>query len=190
MISVKCVVIGDGIVGKTSLLNAYTSDDIPARYTPTVFDSHSVNIIIEGRPIHLSLWDTSGQEAYESLLPLIYPDTSVFLVCFSLINPSSLENVWLKWYPEVRRFSDAPVILVGTKLDLRDHGRTTKQLSKCGLAPVKNSDGLKMKQKIGAVKYIECSSLTRKGIDTVFVGAAKAVLYKKSKRNREICTIL
>ena len=190
MMSAKCVVVGDGTVGKTSLLITYTSNDFPGRYSPTVYDSYSVNILTNGSRTPLGLWDTSGQEEYDRLRPLIYPDTSVFLVCFSLVNPASFENVLHKWYPEVRHFSDAPLILVGTKLDLRDDGETVEQLKKSDLVPVTNCDGLKMMEDIGAVKYLECSSLTRKGIDAVFVEAAKAVSHKKPKRRRRKCTIL
>jgi len=55
------------------------------------------------------------------LRPLSYPQTDVFLICFSLVSPASYENVRAKWFPEVSHHCpNTPVILVGTKLDLRD----------------------------------------------------------------------
>ena len=53
----------------------------------------------------------------------------VFLICFSLVNPASFENVRAKWYPEVRHHcNNVPLILVGTKLDLRDDADTINKL--------------------------------------------------------------
>jgi small GTP-binding protein len=49
--------------------------------------------MVDGKPINLGLWDTAGQEDYDRLRPLSYPQTDVFLICFSLVSPPSLENV-------------------------------------------------------------------------------------------------
>ena len=52
--------------------------------------------MVDGKPINLGLWDTAGQEDYDRLRPLSYPQTDVFLCCFSLISPPSFENVKTK----------------------------------------------------------------------------------------------
>lgn len=70
--------------------------------------------------VSLGLWDTAGQEDYDRLRPLSYPQTDVFLICYSVASPSSFENVTSKWYPEIKHHCpDAPIILVGKLPALR-----------------------------------------------------------------------
>ncbi|OQR69056.1 ras-related protein Rac1-like, partial [Tropilaelaps mercedesae] len=224
---------------------------------------------------------TDGQEDYDRLRPLSYPQTDVFLICFSLVNPASFENVRAKWFPEVSHHCpNTPIILslaqlvtfdltanrligdrgiensdsgrdcaekssraddswthdpasdkrlhlllksietgspagalkptivhgrspissisadygdtrVGTKLDLRDDKDTLDKLRDRKLAPITYPQGLGMAKEITAVKYLECSALTQKGLKNVFDEAIRAVLcppYKPTKKRR--CTIL
>ena len=58
-----------------------------------VFDNYAVTVMIGGEPYTLGLFDTAGQEDYDRLRPLSYPQTDVFLVCFSVVNPASFENI-------------------------------------------------------------------------------------------------
>ena len=99
---IKCVVVGDGAVGKTCALISYSNDSFPEEYVPTVFDNYTVNVSVGGKMISLGLWDTAGQEDYDRLRPLSYPSTDVFLIMFSLTSKTSLDNVKTKWAKEVR----------------------------------------------------------------------------------------
>ena len=148
--------------------------------------------MVDGKPINLGLWDTAGQEDYDRLRPLSYPQTDVFLICFSLISPASFENVRAKWYPEVSHHCpNTPIILVGTKLDLRDDKETIEKLKEKKLTPITYPHGLQMTKEISAVKYLECSALTQKGLKQVFDEAIRAVLQPKNQpKKKKGCALL
>eukprot|EP01098_Paradermamoeba_levis_P011447 TRINITY_DN48_c0_g1_i1.p1 TRINITY_DN48_c0_g1~~TRINITY_DN48_c0_g1_i1.p1 ORF type:complete len:197 (-),score=67.36 TRINITY_DN48_c0_g1_i1:169-759(-) len=177
MQAIKCVVVGDGAVGKTCLLISYTTNAFPGEYIPTVFDNYSANVMVDGKAINLGLWDTAGQEDYDRLRPLSYPQTDVFLIAFSVVNPASFENVKQKWQPEIKHHCpNVPVVLCGTKLDLRDDQATIARLQEKKMTPISFEQGGQMQKDIGAVKYIECSALTQKGLKELFDEACRAVL--------------
>ncbi|XP_038669115.1 rho-related GTP-binding protein RhoQ isoform X2 [Chiloscyllium punctatum] len=113
----KCVVIGDGAVGKTCLLMSYANDAFPEEYVPTVFDHYAVTVTVGGKQYLLGLYDTAGQEDYDRLRPLSYPMTDVFLICFSVVNPASFQNVREEWVPELKEYApNVPFLLVGTQI--------------------------------------------------------------------------
>eukprot|EP01106_Pelomyxa_sp_JSP_P012687 TRINITY_DN357_c0_g1_i1.p1 TRINITY_DN357_c0_g1~~TRINITY_DN357_c0_g1_i1.p1 ORF type:complete len:206 (+),score=47.91 TRINITY_DN357_c0_g1_i1:42-659(+) len=176
MQSIKCVAIGDGTVGKTCMLISYSTNAFPSNYVPTVFDNYSAVISIDDKPVSLSLWDTAGQEDYDTLRPLSYPGTDVFLICFSLTSRLSLGNISAKWDPEVTQHCPkTPRVVVGTKLDLRDDPAACK---KAGISepPVTHEEGAAKAAEIKADKYLECSALTQKGLHEVFDVAVRCGL--------------
>ncbi|UJR21564.1 hypothetical protein I4U23_024647 [Adineta vaga] len=191
--NVKCVVVGDGAVGKTCLLMSYTTNAFPGEYIPTVFDNYSANIVVDNEPVNLGLWDTAGQEDYDRLRPLSYPQTDVFLICYSVVNPVSFENVRAKWSPEIKHNNpDTPIVLVGTKIDLLNDKKIIKTLLNRKLSPITTQKGATMAAEIDAVAYVECSALTQINLSRVFDIAIRAGLGKYPKikqRKRPKCIL-
>nr|ACA13261.1 dsRed1/Pak1/Cdc42/ECFP fusion protein [synthetic construct] len=191
MQTIKCVVVGDGAVGKTCLLISYTTNKFPSEYVPTVFDNYAVTVMIGGEPYTLGLFDTAGQEDYDRLRPLSYPQTDVFLVCFSVVSPSSFENVKEKWVPEITHHCPkTPFLLVGTQIDLRDDPSTIEKLAKNKQKPITPETAEKLARDLKAVKYVECSALTQKGLKNVFDEAILAALEPPEPKKSRRCVLL
>jgi small GTP-binding protein len=177
---VKLVAVGDGAVGKTSLLITFATDKFPPKYVPTVFENHTKQMKREkdGSNVILQLWDTAGQEDYDRLRPLSYPGADVVLLCFSTVTRSSFESVKEKWHPEVAHYvPEALTLLVGTKIDLREAGEpdpATKEHD-----PVSKEEGESMKKSIKASKYLEVSAKTRLNLDETFNMAVELVLEQR-----------
>ena len=133
MSTIKCVTVGDGSVGKTCMLISYTTNTFPGQYTPTVFDNYSANLIVDGEAVTLVLWDTPGQMDYDRLRPLSYPDTDVFIVCFAVDDRPTVNNIRDRWCPEIKKYCPtAPVVLVATKVDLRDGKKKGYEIDRIG----------------------------------------------------------
>ena len=187
----KLVIVGDGACGKTCLLIVFSKDEFPEVYVPTVFENYVADIEVDGKTVELALWDTAGQEDYDRLRPLSYPDTDVILMCFSIDSPDSLENIPEKWTPEVKHFCpNVPIILVGNKKDLRDDEHVKKELAKMKQEPVKHEEGTQMCEKINGYAYLECSAKTKDGVIAVFRTATKAALDTKAKKKKMKCCIV
>jgi Ras-related C3 botulinum toxin substrate 1 len=185
---VKCVIVGPGTGGKTSSLISYTTNAFPTDYVPTVFDNYSANVMLDGKPVNLGLWDTAGQEDYDRLRPLSYPQTDVFIIAFALNSRNSFKDVRSKWWPEVQHHApDVPYILVGMKLDLRPVGDLldNKFISK--------AEGHELAREINAAQYVECSALTQEGLRDVFETAIRVAIagqMRKRKQKKRSCVLL
>jgi len=171
---IKLVVVGDGAVGKTSLLISYATKKFPTDYVPTVFENYTAQMKRDNENILLHLWDTAGQEDYDRLRPLSYPGADVVLLCFSLVNRLSYDAIREKWYPEVNHYvPQIPHILVGTKVDLRETETADPHTTEYD--PIPTKEGQEMADQIKAAKYLEVSAKTRKGLDKVFEVAVNLV---------------
>lgn len=180
----KMVIVGDGMIGKTCLVERFSKEGDAANmqedtYNPTTFEDRSLPVVIDeatgdfefyDNTLHieddqfvLEIWDTAGQEAMESLRTLAYPNTHVFLVGFSMDKMATLENVESEWQRELNEQAstcdiskNAPRILIGTKCDLRDQALADGQ--EC----VSYEQAYEVAKRIGCVAFIETSAVTKK----------------------------
>ncbi|KAF3849132.1 hypothetical protein F7725_015629 [Dissostichus mawsoni] len=175
----KIVIVGDGGCGKTSLLMVYAKGDFPEKYAPSVFEKYVTTISLGAKEIKLNLYDTAGQDDYDRLRPLSYQEADLILVCFDVTNPTSYENVLIKWHPEVKHFCrDTPVILIGCKTDLRKDKECSRKLKAMNQEPV---------------TYTQCSAKHQENVEDIFREATKRTLAfnrKQKNKRRKNCVVL
>ncbi|XP_076971697.1 rho-related GTP-binding protein RhoD isoform X1 [Tamandua tetradactyla] len=194
--SVKVVLVGDGGCGKTSLLMVFAHGAFPESYTPTVFERYLANLQVKGKPVRLQIWDTAGQEDYDRMRPLFYPNADILLLCFDVTSPYSFDNVFNRWYPEVNHFCKAvPIIVVGCKTDLRKDKSLVKKLRKSKLEPVTYYRGQELARSVGAVAYLECSARLHDNVHAVFQEAAEVALSSRwrifwRRITRSFCVVI
>jgi len=108
------------------------------------------------------------------------------LICFSIISPTSFDNIKHKWYPEIQHHAPGvPFILVGTKLDLRDDQPTVTKLRSQGQHPITEAQGNELANQLRAYKYLECSALTQAGLKAVFDEAIRCVLVNSREKPKK-----
>eukprot|EP01125_Pyxidicula_operculata_P013874 TRINITY_DN45_c0_g1_i1.p1 TRINITY_DN45_c0_g1~~TRINITY_DN45_c0_g1_i1.p1 ORF type:complete len:280 (-),score=69.37 TRINITY_DN45_c0_g1_i1:143-937(-) len=182
---IKLVAVGDGAVGKTSLLIAFAKGSFPDVYVPTVFENYTAQMEHNDKKVFLHLWDTAGQEDYDRLRPLSYPGSDIVLLCFSLVTEASFDSVKDKWFPEVDHYvKDIPTILVGTKVDLRDANLPDPGTGE--LAPVSDEKAAELAESIGAEMFMPVSAKTGKNLQQLFKEAINIVV--KTRKLHEAAT--
>lgn len=145
------------------MLSSYKTGSYPAE--PMAFENYAESVVIDGRHIVFSLWDDDSNCPYDYLRTLVahstYSDTDVFVVCYSITSPLSLEHVKSKWLPKIRSYCpDAPFVLVGTTsifTDLRKKSRALKKFKARGGRLVDPARVKEIAEELGAARVMECS---------------------------------
>ncbi|KAF1395210.1 hypothetical protein PFLUV_G00009180 [Perca fluviatilis] len=176
--SVKCVLVGDSAVGKTALLVRFTSETFPDTYKPTVFENTGVEVYMDGVQISLGLWDTAGNDNFRQIRPRSYQQADIVLVCYSVANPNSLASIQHKWMAEIREnLPKVPVLVVATQTDLREMG---VHRASC----ISAVEGRRVAHEVRAKGYLECSSLSNRGVQQVFEHAVRTAVNQARKQAR------
>lgn len=197
---IKVTAIGDSGVGKTCMLMTYATKSFPDSETaPQLYENSTlkagrsnsfevpVSLQFQGVTYQLGLTDTIGGDEYRQFRGIFAAGTDVFVVCFSVTEPETLENVKQSWLSEMKLLSPkASFVLVGTKTDLREDCGTTSRLKEKNSKPVSIQDGIKSAKSLGAKTYVECSALNMIGLKEVFetvVLVATSKTFARSKRD-------
>lgn len=202
---VKVCAIGDGYTGKTCLLCSYTGGKFPEEHIPTVFENDIATTIYSPHksvsfPVQLSIIDTAGQEDWAALRVLSYPGTDCFLLCYSVVQRDSFENIPTKWVPELKNYmkNDCKFVLVGLKVDLREDPKTLREMREENQTPVTSEEGEKLSKSLenhGCCGFIEVSAKYYKNVKESFNlaldGIFKEQIMKDLKRKQKsICSIM
>ncbi|KAF2494483.1 GTP-binding protein rhoA [Lophium mytilinum] len=182
------VAVGDGACGKTCTYIQFSKGNFPEVYVPTVFENYVADVEVDGNHVELALWDTPGQEDYDRLRLLMYPDSHAIMISFCIDSSDSLVNTVAKWISEVTHFcAGVPILLAGFKHDLKHDKATIEMISKWSQKPVTYGQGLAVAKYIGAAAYVECSAKTGAGIREVFEAMTRLTLrsVKKAKKTTE-----
>mmetsp|Transcript_136707 Transcript_136707/g.237751 ORF Transcript_136707/g.237751 Transcript_136707/m.237751 type:complete len:210 (-) Transcript_136707:48-677(-) len=125
----KIVILGEGRVGKTSLLRRYVSQTFDEREASTQNAAYlEKRIMVRGQQVQLSLWDTAGQERFHALAPIYYRDADGALLVYDITDLQSFERV-AKWIEELRLVGNSngsrpcTLAIVGNKTDLRSQAK-------------------------------------------------------------------
>ncbi|XP_055843407.1 uncharacterized protein LOC129910160 [Episyrphus balteatus] len=166
---IKCVVVGDADIGKTNLIVTYLENRFISEHVPTASDIYNAEVMVNDSPVQLTLCDTAGQDTLDPLRELCYPDSDVFLLCFSVVKPETFQSIKTKWAPKFSK-NPASLILVGTQSDLRSNIHVLNKLQTKGEKPISFADAWDLATSIKA-KYIETSSYTQDKVKDVFDSA-------------------
>ena len=174
----KCqlLIIGDSTVGKTSILNRYTSGDFNKHYLATAgLDFFKKDEIFYGKTIRIKIWDTAGQERYKSLTQGYFRNAEGIIIVYDVSNSDSFGNLKY-WIQSIKTHINVdnghvPAIIIGNKIDIFDREVTKEEGEK--FSNEKNFE------------YFETSAKNGKGIDECIKYLIKKVLKIKSKKDDE-----
>lgn len=162
---IKCVLLGNSNVGKSSLVHSY----IQKKFLNSTLLSSGQYLTkattTNGSKVELLICDLLGSKDSERSNSLHYHDADVFVICFSVETPKDVCDIRQRWLPVVQKYGShsVPIILVATKLDLYDFPRP---------GTITTEQGQKLAKDIGALEYVICSARIGAGVTTVFDTAA------------------
>lgn len=184
----KLAFVGDIGVGKTSFIftfiagSFYDDTDI---ISPYQLQGFLTDFVIDETRIELDIRDSMEIEESAEKKKLYYSNASLIIICFSIDNHESFDDVEKKWLVEIQRYNFSinpenrvPIILIGLKTDLRDDPITISELKSKHLKPITKSEARKKADKIGAHTYLECSSRTNEGVQSAFADICKLILLR------------
>ena len=168
LISIKCVLLGETAVGKSSFINRFISDTFLNNYVSTSAGCCSTKKVVyekANKTINYEIWDTAGQEKYKSLTKFFYKDAAMIILVYDITRKESYDNLKNYWYKEIQEHGEKDIVLgiAGNKSDLYDNEQVTED------------EARDFAREIGAVFKLT-SANTNTGIDDLFRAVGCKVL--------------
>ena len=159
----KTLLLGDGAVGKTSLIKQYIKGEFKGDYKPTIgVDVYSKEIKYQDVQLNLGIWDIAGQKQFEMFRKNFFKGAQAALVVFDYMRPETFESLEKEWIKDLHGISgNVPFIIIGNKIDLGkqvDQNKINALVSKYG------------------VNFIETSALNNTNVEEAFLDIASAIL--------------
>ena len=179
----KLIIIGDPFVGKSSLLIKAIKKQFESSYNPTLgFDYFMIHVKIKNKILKLQIWDTCGQEIYQSLVSNFYRNSSLAFMVYAINDKKSFEHI-NNWLKEIKYNSnpDIKIFLIGNKCDLIDDRQVTYEEAK------------NLYENYEFSKFYEVSAKTGENAENIIIEAAKVLAAdyndyindKKKKKNSD-----
>ena len=162
----KVVLLGDGGVGKSSLMNRFVSGKFDSQSFHTIgVEFLNKDVSVEGQSYTLQIWDTAGQERFKSLRTPFYRGSDLCLLVYAVDDVESFKNLamWRKeflYYADVREKDNFPFILLGNKIDVNERA-------------VSQEEAHRFCREIGGIPYYETSAKDSTNVDVAFNAAVK-----------------
>merc|ERR1712137_102587 len=174
-----------GAVGKTSLIINLVNSSWEQVMVQPAYESYETYINIDNKSEKISIYDTVGQDDFSRTRDLIFSKVNAVLLCYSIISPTSFDNITEKWLPEIKQNNpDCRIILVATKADLREDESILTRLSERGYSPITTKQGKTLAKSISA-DFIEIT----KFVSACDFGPLLSSKKGKSKKSKTKCTV-
>ncbi|XP_071083758.1 transforming protein RhoA-like [Haliotis cracherodii] len=189
---VKAILVGDAGCGKSCLFfRLLNGQFIPKQQVESTFERGASTVFVKGQKIELMICDAGGSSIFDSLRQLSYNDVDVIVMCYSITDRDSLQNLSERWRPEMMNSvtSDRPIVLVATKKDLRDSDHSFSSVrgsDKVQQEPVTTLEGQEMRGKLHAVDFIECSAKQDDGVRELFQRVAEVGLESSRSQRKKL----
>jgi small GTP-binding protein len=175
MIKLKVIVAGAKDVGKTSLIHRFVSGKFNVSSISTIgVDFLTKNLQLDGKDVHLSLWDFAGEVKFRVLFPSYCSGASGALLLYDITSRSSFEDL-KDWISLINNSSGKIVkLLIGSKADLRDQRK------------ISLDEAQKFQKDNKIEQYLECSAKTGENVNLIFETLTRAIL-SSSLKNCPYC---
>lgn len=161
----KVVLLGEGCVGKTSVVLRYVEDKFNEKHITTLQASFlNKKLNIAGKRVNLSIWDTAGQERFHALGPIYYRMSNGAILVYDITDEDSFQKV-KNWVKELKKMlgSDICLIIAGNKIDLEKQ-RTV---------PIEAAE--EYARSVGA-KHFNTSAKLNRGIEEMFLDLSQRMI--------------